>query len=270
MKPGMKPGGKRGALLAWGGSLLVHGLVLGGLVWWLDDRLKLDEPAARPVPMRLSMLTEPVAKPVEPPAEPVLEPVVEMPPLPEVMPEPPPEPEPTPVARPEPPVLPKPRPPEPKVKPKTKPPTKVAAVSPPLPAVTERTEEPAVTAAVPTEPVVAKVEPVSTPVLAAPVVVDADAEAAYKAHIRQKIDAHKHYPKLARRMGEEGRVVVEFSLDASGAVSSVRIKQSSGSARLDEAALQAVRDAAPFPPFPDGVGRKHWDFTLPLSFALDG
>ncbi|HES75701.1 MAG TPA: hypothetical protein ENO09_01690, partial [bacterium] len=72
---------KRGALLAWGGSLLVHGLVLGGLVWWLDDRLKLDEPAARPVPMRLSMLTEPVAKPVEPPAEPVLEPVVEMLPI---------------------------------------------------------------------------------------------------------------------------------------------------------------------------------------------
>jgi len=62
---------------------------------------------------------------------------------------------------------------------------------------------------------------------------------------------------------------VEFTLESSGALVAVRIKQGSGSELLDEAALQAVRDAAPFAPFPEGSTRQRWEFTLPLSFMLD-
>jgi len=94
-------------------------------------------------------------------------------------------------------------------------------------------------------------------------------EASYRDRIRQAVDAHKHYPRMARRLGVEGRVVLAFTLRADGRLAGVRVAESSGSELLDEAALQAVRDAAPFPPFPEGVGRERWDFTLPLYFALD-
>ena len=50
-----------------------------------------------------------------------------------------------------------------------------------------------------------------------------------------------HYPPLSRRMGEEGTVVLRVVLDESGAVSDAQVKTSSGSPRLDEAALAAVR-----------------------------
>lgn len=49
------------------------------------------------------------------------------------------------------------------------------------------------------------------------------------------------YPPLSRRMGEEGKVVLRVELDEQGHVSSARVAATSGFARLDEAALAAVK-----------------------------
>lgn len=49
------------------------------------------------------------------------------------------------------------------------------------------------------------------------------------------------YPPLARRMGEEGRVVLRAYVTPDGAAGEVLLHASSGSPRLDESALQTVR-----------------------------
>jgi protein TonB len=49
------------------------------------------------------------------------------------------------------------------------------------------------------------------------------------------------YPALSRRLAEEGVVLCLLSIDARGAVSGVEVLESSGFARLDEAALRALR-----------------------------
>lgn len=49
------------------------------------------------------------------------------------------------------------------------------------------------------------------------------------------------YPPLARRMGEEGRVVLRAHVTPDGAAGEVQLHASSGSPRLDESALQTVR-----------------------------
>jgi len=49
------------------------------------------------------------------------------------------------------------------------------------------------------------------------------------------------YPLNSRRLGEEGSVVLHVELDEQGNISAARISASSGSARLDEAALAAVK-----------------------------
>lgn len=49
------------------------------------------------------------------------------------------------------------------------------------------------------------------------------------------------YPFISRRLGEEGSVLLQVELDAQGRVDAARIVTSSGHARLDEAALLAVR-----------------------------
>lgn len=50
------------------------------------------------------------------------------------------------------------------------------------------------------------------------------------------------YPWLARRAGEEGRVVVRVAVNAKGRVDHVEVTRSSGHARLDRAALKALRN----------------------------
>ncbi len=49
------------------------------------------------------------------------------------------------------------------------------------------------------------------------------------------------YPHHSRRMGEEGTVVLRVELNEQGSVSAAQVSASSGYARLDEAALIAVR-----------------------------
>lgn len=49
------------------------------------------------------------------------------------------------------------------------------------------------------------------------------------------------YPALSRRMREEGKVWLQVQVSAKGMATDVRVRQTSGSNRLDEAAIEAVR-----------------------------
>jgi protein TonB len=49
------------------------------------------------------------------------------------------------------------------------------------------------------------------------------------------------YPIASRRLAESGRVVLRVELDETGQITTVKIKESSGYKRLDEAGLAAVR-----------------------------
>lgn len=51
-----------------------------------------------------------------------------------------------------------------------------------------------------------------------------------------------NYPEASRRRGEQGIVLLELSVDASGRIVDVRIVESSGFSALDAAAVEALRD----------------------------
>lgn len=234
---------------AWLASLAIHAALAAALGWWLTERLA---PTPRPevAPVRLSLAMFQPPAPLEAPAP------VEPAPAQEVAP---------PQAVPESPAAPPPEPKPVRSRPaRPAPPKPAAPALEPLPvqsgAAPELAVSPPAVPPVPVEP-----PPLTQPVLPAP---DPALEEGYRARIRQTIDAHKHYPRLARRLGHEGRVVVAFTIEADGRLAGVRVVESSGSELLDEAALEAVREAAPFPPFPSGISRKQWSFTLPLSFTL--
>jgi protein TonB len=65
--------------------------------------------------------------------------------------------------------------------------------------------------------------------------------------IRARIEAAKEYPNAARKMRMEGRPVVMFEINADGSIRYVKVARSSGTAVLDDAAMAAVRRAAPLP-----------------------
>ncbi len=80
--------------------------------------------------------------------------------------------------------------------------------------------------------------------------------------VRIKIKSRKKYPESAKNKHMEGRVKVRFVITADGQLSSLKIIKHSRHNSLDRAALNAVKDASPFPCPPSGL------FAAPLSIKL--
>ncbi len=79
--------------------------------------------------------------------------------------------------------------------------------------------------------------------------------------LRQRIERAKRYPSLARRLGMEGTVHVEFRIARDGSVEGVKVAKSSGYPLLDEASVQAIKRAAPLPIVPGKI-------RVPISYLL--
>lgn len=90
----------------------------------------------------------------------------------------------------------------------------------------------------------------------------------YLEMVRLKIERHKRYPKTARAREIEGRVTVQFVITPEGEIKDPVVVKSSRHAVLDTAALEAVKNASPFPRpsarlFKGGVSLK-----ITISFEL--
>ncbi|RUM23102.1 TonB family protein [Rhizobium vallis] len=80
----------------------------------------------------------------------------------------------------------------------------------------------------------------------------------YDGKVRSRIRRAIRSPR-----GVKGTVVVSFSVNGSGGLTSVRVVSGSGVAEIDQLAVNAIRRAAPFGPTPGGDGR---NFTsLPIA-----
>lgn len=51
----------------------------------------------------------------------------------------------------------------------------------------------------------------------------------------------------------KGKIRINYSIDRNGSLNAIQLVKSSGNAEMDATLLQAIRAAAPFPPFPDDV-----------------
>jgi protein TonB len=89
----------------------------------------------------------------------------------------------------------------------------------------------------------------------------------YPGRVVAKLRRALRYPSEARSRRLNGVAQVRFVVGGSGDVGSVGLASSSGSPILDKAALATVHRAAPFPPIPEGAGRRSWTFTVPLAFV---
>jgi len=83
--------------------------------------------------------------------------------------------------------------------------------------------------------------------------------AGYVDRWKRKIEAvgSRYLPEQAALRGLSGSPTLEVTIDASGQLSEVVIRESSGSRLLDQAALNILRRASPFDPFPEAVRMDH-------------
>jgi protein TonB len=197
--------------------VVIHAVLLGVAMTMRQ------EPLPSPIEAK-SITAQLISETPQPAPQPV---AIETPPHPKPIPKPVPKPQPKPKDKPK--VEPKPTP-----MPVTEAPSHIAAPAPdPTP------PAPAQAAPPPAAPAIGK----PTMDLAAPKNV---------AHLSCNI-AQPDYPAMSRRRGETGTSVVQITVGVSGKIEKVELRKSSGSSRLDDAALQAARDSACSPYKENGV-----------------
>lgn len=79
-----------------------------------------------------------------------------------------------------------------------------------------------------------------------------------------------NFPTAARRAGLSGSPVVEVALDSDGRLREAKVRRSSGHAELDQAAIDVLRLAAPFDPFPRELAERHDALRFAYEWHFEG
>lgn len=86
--------------------------------------------------------------------------------------------------------------------------------------------------------------------------------------ILRRVEELKRYPASARVDRAEGKVVVKAVINEDGNLGEVEVFQSSGHPTLDRAAVDTMRQAAPFP-LPHPLGQRRMTIKIPMNYRLD-
>ena len=86
--------------------------------------------------------------------------------------------------------------------------------------------------------------------------------------ILRRVEEMKRYPPSARVDRAEGKVVVKAVINEDGSIGEVEVFQSSGHPGLDKAAVETMRQAAPFH-LPRPLGQPRMTIKIPMSYRLD-
>jgi protein TonB len=89
--------------------------------------------------------------------------------------------------------------------------------------------------------------------------------AAFLSQVSTWLERQRSYPVAARRLGQEGEVLVRLRLDGSGRAVEAALVGTTGHRLLDEAVLRMVEKAQPFPPPPIPMG-KTLECLVPVRF----
>jgi len=91
---------------------------------------------------------------------------------------------------------------------------------------------------------------------------------AWQTSLVRHLEQYKRYPSEAQSRGEEGVVLLSFSVDRTGHVLAHRVVQSSGYPALDDEVTAMIERAQPLPPFPPTMSEAKLDLTVPIRFSL--
>ncbi|MDR0880933.1 MAG: TonB family protein [Candidatus Adiutrix sp.] len=84
---------------------------------------------------------------------------------------------------------------------------------------------------------------------------EAPAHKSYYTAIRMAVNSRWLIPPAAQSQSRPGRLTVDFTIGRQGALLRWVVIESTGNAVLDHAGQEAIRSAAPFPPFPEALSK---------------
>jgi protein TonB len=93
---------------------------------------------------------------------------------------------------------------------------------------------------------------------------------AYMARLKGRIESIWHYPAEAARRGLYGDLYIRFTIKKNGTLGDIELLRTSGHRDLDQAAMQALRDGAPYWPLPDEWGKDALPVTGHFVYSIYG
>lgn len=90
----------------------------------------------------------------------------------------------------------------------------------------------------------------------------------YLEMLNLRIHTAKEYPESARSRHLEGRVKVEFILHTDGRLTDIKVLKSSHHKNLDDAAIEAIKKASPFPRPPSFIFKEPVTLRVNILFEL--
>ncbi len=90
----------------------------------------------------------------------------------------------------------------------------------------------------------------------------------YKVLVFQALWAHRRYPPVAQRMGYQGDVEIEFTVDSNGEILARKLLSGSGFPVLDREGDAILRRVRHFPPFPQDLRFNTLTFRVAIPFQL--
>jgi protein TonB len=93
-------------------------------------------------------------------------------------------------------------------------------------------------------------------------------EPSWQTGLIKHLQQYKRYPSDAQSRGEEGVVMLSFSVDRNGHVLARQVVHSSGFPELDAEVIAMIARAEPLPPFPASMTEAKLDLTVPIRFSL--
>ncbi|MDY6852887.1 MAG: TonB family protein [Thermodesulfobacteriota bacterium] len=90
----------------------------------------------------------------------------------------------------------------------------------------------------------------------------------YLGRVKAGIARHWIFPPAARENRETGSLTAVFTLDRAGKLLKIVVEKSSGHPALDQSALEALRGAVPFPPFPEHIKLKRLNIRVYFDYRI--
>jgi len=118
----------------------------------------------------------------------------------------------------------------------------------------------------PGPPVEKTTAPVRKP--APPAAKTSNVDVSWEAKLLAHLEKFRRYPASAKARREQGVAYIRFTMDKQGKLISAQLSRSSGSQRLDKAALATIRRAAPFPKPPQDLPGDRIEITAPVEFFM--
>ncbi|NWF75419.1 MAG: energy transducer TonB [Nitrospirae bacterium] len=92
----------------------------------------------------------------------------------------------------------------------------------------------------------------------------------YNKKLKERIESIWVYPPDAAAKGIYGDLLIKFSIKKNGGLESIEIIRTSGHKNLDDAALKALKDGAPYWPLPDDWGIETYTIVGHFIYTIYG